>query len=431
MADWLLVRNAAHFRLQVNAKVGFPAKGAGPGAPLRAQRNEAMRALLRELAAVDGLADALHAARHLPPPRYADDAWTFIETLLEVLPQVVAELTLVFRAAGTIDFTQGTLAALEALGNADAPSELLLRLDCRIRHLLVDEFQDTSYMQLDLIRRLTAGWEPGDGRTLFAVGDPMQSIYRFRGAEVRLFVAAQETGRIGELPVDNIVLRRNFRSQADLVDWTNEIFPEVLGMGSDPWRGVVGFVPAAAVRDAAPGNPVTFDVLRDAEDEAQAVVGYVTAALAEGADDIAVLVRARAHLESLLPALRAADIPFAAVELDALGERVAVQDLVSLTHALVQPADRLAWLAVLRAPWCGLLLPDLFAVVAAADARPNGSIAALMHAPEAIAGLSPDGRARLAPSRAGALCAHSMRAGARALRHGYAERGSHSAGVRR
>jgi len=126
------------------------------------------------------------------------------------------------------------------------------------------------------------------------------------------------------------------------------------------------------------------------------VVGYITAALAEGADDIAVLVRARQHLESLLPALRAAGIPVAAVELDALGERVAVQDLVSLTHALVQPADRLAWLAVLRAPWCGLLLPDLCAIAAAAEARGDGSIAGLMRTPEEIAGLSADGRARLA-----------------------------------
>ena len=98
-----------------------------------------------------GLADALHAARGLPPPRYADDAWAFIEALLEVLPQVAAELTLTFRAAGTIDFTQGTLAALEALGDADRPSDLLLRLDYRIAHLLVDEFQDTSFAQLDLI----------------------------------------------------------------------------------------------------------------------------------------------------------------------------------------------------------------------------------------------------------------------------------------
>ena len=103
-----------------------------------------MRELQRDLAAIDGLADALHAARRLPVPRYEDDAWAFIGTLLEVLPRVAAELTLRFQAVGTIDFTQGTLAALEALGDADYPSDLLLKLDYRISHLLVDEFQDTS-----------------------------------------------------------------------------------------------------------------------------------------------------------------------------------------------------------------------------------------------------------------------------------------------
>ena len=253
------------------------------------------------------------------------------------------------------------------------PSDLLLRLDYRIRHLLVDEFQDTSYAQQDLIRRLTAGWTPDDGRTLFAVGDPMQSIYRFRGAEVRLFVSAQETGRIGDVPVENLVLHRNFRSQAGLVDWTNEVFPGVLGARSDPWRGVVGFVPAVATREAAPGRAVTFDVVADRDAEARAVLGHIEAALAAGAEDVAVLVRARTHVDALLPVLRAAGIPYAEVEQDALGERQAVQDIAALTHALVQPADRLAWLAVLRAPWCGLMLPDLFAVVAAADdaARPH------------------------------------------------------------
>ena len=126
------------------------------------------------------------------------------------------------------------------------------------------------------------------------------------------------------------------------------------------------------------------------------MLGHIEAALAAGAKDVAVLVRARTHLDALLPVLRAAGIPYAAVEHDALGERQAVQDIVALTHALVQPADRLAALAVLRAPWCGLLLPDLFAVVAAAEARRDRSIAGLMRAPESIAGLSPDGRARLA-----------------------------------
>ena len=396
LADWLLLANDARFRAQVNVNQGFPAKGTGDGAKDREQRNGAMRALLGEIAAVDGLAGALHAARTLPPPRYANDAWSVIDALLDILPRAAAELTLTFRVAGAIDFTQGTLAALEALGDADSPSDLLLKLDLRIQHLLVDEFQDTSFAQLDLMRRLTAGWQPDDGRTLFAVGDPMQSIYRFRGAEVRLFVDAQETGRIGELPVEKIVLRRNFRSQAGLVEWANGVFPNVLGSSSDPWRGIVGFVSAVAAGDAPPGNAVTLHVSADPDAEAQAVVGHIRAALADGADDVAVLVRARSHLDALLPALRAAGISFAAVELDALAERQAVQDLMALTHALVQPADRLAWLAVLRAPWCGLALADVVAIAAAADARDDRSVAGLLHATGSIAGLSEDGRARLA-----------------------------------
>jgi len=355
-----------------------------------------MRVLQADLAAVPGLADALHAVRRLPAPRYDDETWALIEALLEVLPRVAAELTLTFRAAGKIDFTQGTLAALEALGDADAPSDLLLKLDYRISHLLVDEFQDTSYTQLELIRRLTAGWQADDGRTLFAVGDPMQSIYRFRGAEVRLFVEAQASDRIGDVPVENLVLARNFRAHPRLVDWTNRVFPAVLGAASDAWRGVVGFVPAVAACDASVPGAQSFDVLIDDASEARAVVGQVQQALAEGSDSIAILVRARAHLDSLLPALRAAAIPYAAVELDALGERQAVRDLASLAHALIQPADRLAWLSVLRAPWCGLALPDLFAATAAADAMHGGSIAALMDATAPIAGLTSDGSARLA-----------------------------------
>ncbi len=308
LAGWLLVATGGRLRKQMNAGNGFPPRGGGAGAAERGTRNAAMRAFLCELAGIEGLAEALDVARALPLPRYDDDSWTVIDALLDILPRVVAELTLVFRAAGEIDFTQATLAALEALGEPEMPSDLLLRLDNRLRHLLVDEFQDTSYAQEDLIRRLTAGWAPDDGRTLFAVGDPMQSIYRFRGAEVRLFVSAQETGRIGDVPVDSLILHRNFRSETGLVTWANEVFPGVLGARSDPWRGVVGFVSAVATRVAGPGRAVTLDVVADRDAEARAVLGHVEAALDAGAEDVAVLVRARSHVDALLPLLRAVGV---------------------------------------------------------------------------------------------------------------------------
>jgi len=395
LAAWLLVAKAPQFRQTVNKLDGFPPKDSGPRAADRAGYIAAMEAVLAELAAVPGLANALHAARSLPPPRYSDDAWSVVSALLDLLPRLAARLTLVFRETGVVDFTQGMLGALEALGTGDAPSDLLLALDLRIDHLLIDEFQDTSFAQLELLRRLTVGWAQGDGRTLFAVGDPMQSIYRFREAEVRIFVEAQVEREVAGVPVECLVLARNFRSHAGLVAWVNAVFPRVLGHRNDPWRGVVAYAPAITELPAPPGAAVTLDILSDDEAEARCVVRHVRAALHEADTSIAVLVRARAHLEQVLPALREAGIAYAAVELDALAERQAILDLASLTHALLQPADRLAWLSVLRAPWCGLGLADLVAVVAAIAERPSRTIAEMLDAPATIGGLSDDGRERL------------------------------------
>jgi ATP-dependent exoDNAse (exonuclease V) beta subunit len=395
LAGWLLVAGKSRFRPDGTASGGFPPIAKGEGAMARRRRKAAMRDLLRSLAAVPQLAETLHSVRRLPLPRYSGEAWAIVEALLELLPRAAAYLLLEFRDAGVIDFAQGTIGALAALGD-DAPSELLLKLDYQIRHLLLDEFQDTSFTQIELIRRLTAGWQPDDGRTLFAVGDPMQSIYRFRGAEVRLFVEAQQDRRVAGLPVENLVLRRNFRSQAGLVEWVNRVFADVLGPHSDPWRGKVGFTAAVAALAAVPGVAATIDVAADTQAEARAVVRHVRAAIAEGAERIGVLVRARTHLGALLTVFRDEGIAFAAVELDALAQRQSILDLVSLTHAMLQPADRLAWLAVLRAPWCGMTLADLFALTNAAAARSPGSIAGLVVDLEPIPDLSEDGRARFA-----------------------------------
>ena len=395
LASWLLVANDDRFRKKVDVNDGFPPGGAvGREAALRTERCAAMNAMLAELAAMPGLATQLDLARRLPPPRYSDDAWALVIALKEVLPELATELMLAFRDAGELDFVQGTIAAIEALGADLAPSDLLLKLDARIDHLLIDEFQDTSFTQLALLRLLTAGWAPGDGRTVFAVGDPMQSIYRFREAEVRIFVEAQAAKSVAEVPVETLRLERNFRSHAGLVGWVNATFAHVLGRRNDPWRGAVAFAPARAAQPALANAPVTLEVAESAAAEALRVVAHVRAALEAGPGTVAILVRARAHLDCVLPALRAAGIAYAAVELDALAERQAILDLESLTHALAQPADRLAWLSVLRAPWCGLALADLFAVAAAAEMQPSKSIAALMDAPHAIAGLSEDGAAR-------------------------------------
>jgi ATP-dependent exoDNAse (exonuclease V) beta subunit len=393
IADWLLTQRG-EFRVQVNKRQGF--FSASETGAARETRKQAMEALLADLSAVPGLAAALHATRRLPPPHYDDAAWRFVAALLDVLPRVAARLELVFAEAGEIDFNEATLIALRALASSDAPSDLLLALDVRIEHLLVDEFQDTSLAQLDLIEKLTAGWTPGDGRTLFVVGDPMQSIYRFRDADVGLFLDAQRRRGIGSVALEPLTLGRNFRSQRALVEWVNRIFAQVSAVGA-PRRSAISFKASVAVRGPDVEPAVTIDVCRTDALEAAAVVARVRVALESDAKDIAILVRKRPDLAELLPALRGAGIAYAAVDLDRFSERQAMLDLASLAHALVQPADRAGWLATLRAPWCGLTLPDLFALVGGCEDGPLCDAIVGPRAGELQSRLTADGRARLAP----------------------------------
>src|SRR5690606_35422690 len=145
------------------------------------------------------------------------------------------------------DYVEVALRALQALGSADEPTDLALAFDHRIRHILIDEFQDTSFTQLDLLERLTAGWTPGDGRTLFCVGDPMQSIYRFRQAEVGLFLELQRRG-LKHLPLEPLTLTANFRSTQPVVRWVNDVFRTVIPPHDGIEQGAVRYSASVAAR---------------------------------------------------------------------------------------------------------------------------------------------------------------------------------------
>jgi ATP-dependent exoDNAse (exonuclease V) beta subunit len=397
LADLLLTQKDEP-RKTVNVKNGFPS-----GKDAKAQKD----AMLEFLAALD--ADALAALRRLrrlPLPDHADD--TVVQALARLLKLAAAELWLVFRSQGEVDFAELALRASAALGDAGAPTELALQLDYRIRHLLVDEFQDTSPTQVELLERLTAGWQPGDGRTLFLVGDPMQSIYRFRKADVGLFLRAAENG-IGGLPLTSLRLSRNNRSFPEVVDWINTHFPALFPVHDEPLAGEIRYRPFVATRPALPGagvwlHPVMVGQDADREaaarSEAAAVVALIEAEWqADPTRRIAVLARARDHLAALVAAIRRhpAGWRFAAVELEPLGARQVVQDLIALTRALHHRADRVNWLAILRAPWCGLRLADLHAL--AGDDH-TATLWSLMNDDERIARLCADGQRRLAHLRA-------------------------------
>ncbi|HLJ50444.1 MAG TPA: UvrD-helicase domain-containing protein [Bryobacteraceae bacterium] len=318
-------------------------------------------ALARSLEGNDEFRKRLHEARDLPPVHFPETQWRALQAIVEVLPIAVGNLRYVFRERSCTDFTELTLASLRALGDATGPTDLGLALGYRLRHVLVDEFQDTSYTQFELLEKLTQTWEPGDGRTLFLVGDPMQSIYRFRQAEVGLFLKAWQYG-IGRIQPEPLTLSVNFRSGAGIIEWVNSTFATAFPAREDMAKGAVSYSAAEAAHVERAGTVSLHAFLGEAgkDEEAACVRGLVSDAPAGGS--VAVLVRARSHLPAIIAELKRAGIPYQAIEIDELGQRALVQDLMALTFALLHVGDRISWLAVLRAPWCGLSLEELHAI---------------------------------------------------------------------
>ena len=179
----LFLTKKGEWRKQSTKNDGFPAGNKS--------EKQALAAIIESMHGLHELRDQFHLARTLPDPRYTDAQWEVLLALFDVLPLAVSELQRIFVERGVTDHNEVALSAGRALGEEDSPTDMALILDYRIRHLLVDEMQDTSIAQYELLKKLTAGWTPGDGRTIFCVGDPMQSIYRFRDAEVGEFSTGQ------------------------------------------------------------------------------------------------------------------------------------------------------------------------------------------------------------------------------------------------
>ena len=400
-----LLTGAGEFRKAApSTKGGFPAPSSANGEDrVRfAAFKEDFKALLDTLRENENLRSIYNIISSLPNPVYEDEAWESLESLMRILLRAAKNWKLVMAETGELDFSEIAFRAIESLGHEGAPSDLALRMDYRIGHLLVDEFQDTSASQIRLLKQLTTGWSDGDGRTLFLVGDPMQSIYRFRKAEVSLFIDAWQGHLFDHIQLIPLQLTVNFRSNKPIVDWVNHSFPMVMPFKSDPVMGAVSYSEAATKPGVPEQGRVEIQILpgRDDEEEARQVIDIIRQS---GADEsIAILVRSRSHVSEILAALDKLkpDQPrfrYQAIKFTPLADTSLIQDLVSLTLALIQPADRLAWLATLSAPYIGLDLADLDALVAGEvdNIIPDAVEAGSSEGQGSVSGLSSRGSQRL------------------------------------
>ncbi|EKD45236.1 MAG: ATP-dependent nuclease subunit A [uncultured bacterium] len=301
----------------------------------------------------------LRDIQELPPLFFSEMQWTALSAMTRILPLLAAQLHVIFQERNQVDFTEINLGALKSLGDDDKPTDLALYLDYQIQHLLVDEFQDTSILHFHLLEKLIAGWEKNDGRTLFLVGDPMQSIYRFRNAEVGLFLRTKQQG-IGNILVTPLTLTMNFRSEPNLVAWFNDTFQTIFPAVSDIATGAVPYTKATSPLPENQSPHVIFSTAFQLADEHKQLIQHIQQLQIKNAEEsIAILVRTRAHMTELLSALRLAKISFQCVEIECLADEMVIRDLLALTRALLHRDDRIAWLSIFRAPWCGITLTDL------------------------------------------------------------------------
>jgi ATP-dependent helicase/nuclease subunit A len=302
--------------------------------------------------------------------------------------------------AGLVDYDDLIDKTLALLGSVDA-AWVHYKLDRGIDHLLIDEAQDTSQKQWQIVRRLVAEFAAGAGarsvrRTIFAVGDEKQSIYSFQDAapkefaEIgRNFARAHKASGLGFI---HGRLEHSFRSGPSILAAVDLVFKDIApSVTSD----TAGFPPHIALpdtpsgvveiwepikpdqRDAIEGWDAPFDTVTEtspqvklAERIALAVrrlidarepVGVARRAATPG--DVLVLVRQRGSLfEAIIRALKKQEVAVAGADRLMLAEHIAVMDLMVLADALLLPQDDLALATVLRSPLFGFTDDDLYAI---------------------------------------------------------------------
>ena len=310
------------------------------------------------------------------------------------IAEATAEAAQARRAEGKLEFHDLLVLARDLLTGAGHGAAVRDALHQQYRRLLLDEFQDTDPIQIELAVRIAAGRAGGaadwadvpvpPGR-LFLVGDPKQSIYRFRRADIATYLRAQQ--RIG----DPVILAANFRTTEPVLAWINHVFGQLISAedGSQPayiplqacraGRRRAG--PAVVVLGAGihPGKPSAAELrAREAADVARAV----HAAIAERwqvadqrhpaggptgpcwrdvrLNDIAVLVPARTILPYLENALDAAGIAYRAEASSLVYRTREVRDLLMAARAADDPSDALALVTALRSPLFGCGDDDLW-----------------------------------------------------------------------
>ena len=306
--------------------------------------------------------------------------------LFKLGPAYLAHYQAVKAEQRMLDFGDLEWHAYRLMTSQDYAAHLQSRLDARYRHILLDEFQDTNPLQWCILRAwLDAYGGDAEAPSVFIVGDPKQSIYRFRRAEPRIFAAARDM--LAQRGADVLRTSRTRRNAGAIVDALNAAFTDnpayaphttLNGLRGAVWRLPLAHDDKPAASHAAESLPLGLrDPLAEARqededarrfNEGRAVAAAVRAALQDMArrtgrparwSDVMVLVRKRTHLDAYENAFRTAGVPYVSERQGGLLASLEAADLMALLDFLVLPADSLALAQVLKSPIFGASDEDL------------------------------------------------------------------------
>ncbi|WP_116962980.1 UvrD-helicase domain-containing protein [Fastidiosibacter lacustris] len=290
---------------------------------------------------------------------FSSSEWEILSAMTAIAIHSVQYLKLIFSQTAKMDFNEVSLQALSALGSENTPTNLALYLDHQIQHLLIDEFQDTSILQFTLLQMLTLEWQPNDGKTLFVVGDPMQSIYRFRQAEVNLFLQVKDNG-INQIKPKYLQLSCNFRSQKSIVDWVNSTFAQIFPKINDLNFGGIAYAPSNTLSDKVNPNTFTQSYFQTADEEAIHIANAIKSyQKINPKHNIAILVRSRSHLKSIVPTLKTHGLAIIENEIETLYQQAIILDLLCLSCILSNPQHEIYWISLLQSNLFGFTLHEL------------------------------------------------------------------------
>ena len=353
--DLILTKSGKQIRKKIDTSSGFPATNEG-----KEIKERLLKLIELKINKFNILIDFFNVTHH----KNIVDIYPLITPFCLLLIDMVTRLNEKFKERRIIDFTQIMGNAVEALRDTHLP----LILDQNISHILVDEFQDTNESQLIFIELLTQNFAGNPEKSFFAVGDPMQSIYRFRKAEVEIFSRVQKNG-ISDLKLTSLFLKVNFRSNKNIIDWLNNSFSKAFPLIDDSDEGSVPYSSCESSNDNLEGGMELIALTSDTksktaqyEAEALYVLNLIKDTRKSNPDaSIAVLTRSKAHLSELITLINKKDtsIPIDAIEMSKILSNQTFQDILSLTKALFDFSDRTNWIAALKSPWCGLSINDL------------------------------------------------------------------------